>query len=540
MIKVSIFTHKLNMTSEISKSYKVEYLCTINSDGDFCTTISSFSSLLESYEKLKIDGKKLFWGEKEFLLEISDGTVLNSEHKFFHIKLTNNNDENKKEFLSALRVIRTILSKVNNGQPPEILWDDISSEYAVQSYPVIHQLENLMRKLITKFMITKVGLSWTKDNIPKEVSESIKKSNAAKKQNYIYDTDFIQLSNFLFKEYTTANVDEFVEKIKKANDVSDLNLEELKKIVPLSNWTRYFNPIVECTSDELASKWSKLYELRCKVAHNNFMDEEDFNNLITNSKAVQLIIQDAIDNLDKVNIKEEEKEELAENAAINLNKIYGEYVSKWKQIVKILQNISFTLTNTKRPFVTFDGIRHLYKNGYISETEFKKFDELRNLRNLIVHESNFVQDEMVLNSALKELVLWENKLSNIAALIEHNMGMYEISKSNNGQFRVALRSFNGELLLISENFKSKASAVNLVDSIAKNAINYDNFDIKETSNGKYYFDLKASNHQILATSKFYEDMASLTIGLELVKRNSLSNKIIDLTEVKDNLKGKEQ
>ncbi|WP_151762497.1 hypothetical protein, partial [Acinetobacter seifertii] len=219
-------------------------MCTIKSDGDFCTTISSFSSLLESYEKLKIDGKKLFWGEKEFLLEISDGTVLNSEHKFFHIKLTNNNDENKKEFLSALRVIRTILSKVNNSQPPEILWDDISSEYAVQSYPVIHQLENLMRKLITKFMITKVGLSWTKDNIPKEVSESIKKSNAAKKQNYIYYTDFIQLSNFLFKEYTTANVDEFVEKIKKANDVSDLNLEELKKIVPLSNWTRYFNPIV--------------------------------------------------------------------------------------------------------------------------------------------------------------------------------------------------------------------------------------------------------------------------------------------------------
>ncbi|WP_151760021.1 hypothetical protein, partial [Acinetobacter nosocomialis] len=243
------------MTSNSAKSYKVEYLCTIDSDGDFCKSISSFKSLLKSYDKLKIEDKKIVWDSKEFAFEISDGTVLNSNHKFFHLKFVNANANNKQEFLSLLKIIRTILSKVNNNQPPEILWDDISSEYAIQSYPVIHELENLMRKLITKFMITKVGLSWTKENIPKEVAESIKGTGTSKKQNYIYDTDFIQLSRFLFNEYTTTKVEDLVSKIKKANKIDELDFNDLKKVVPVSNWTRYFNPIVECTSEELSTKW---------------------------------------------------------------------------------------------------------------------------------------------------------------------------------------------------------------------------------------------------------------------------------------------
>lgn len=393
------------MTSETIKSQKVEYLCTIDSDGDFCTTKSSFCSLLESYEKLKIENNKLFWDGKEFQLEIYDGTVLNSTHKFFHLKLINTASENKSEFLSALKVIRKILSKVNNNQPPEILWDDISSEYAIQAYPVIHELENLMRKLITKFMITKVGLSWTKDNIPKEVAESIKKANSSKKQNYIYDTDFIQLSNFLFKDYTVARVEEFIEKIKKANEVSDLNLDELKKIVPQSNWTRYFNPIVECTSEELSSKWDKLYSLRCKVAHNNFMEEEDFNNLLKTSDSVKSIIQDAINNLDKVSINEEDKEDLAESAAINLNKMYGDFVVKWKIVLDILNTL--TVRNNKNYFSDIEVLSLILKKGYINESEYKNFQELKAIRNLIVHDSNFEISEMSLNSALKDLAVWE-------------------------------------------------------------------------------------------------------------------------------------
>ena len=201
------------MIDNTDKEYLVEYLCTLNSDGNFCNSVAGFKSLLESYEKLKIDENKIKWGTSEFNIEVGDGNVLNSNLKFFHLKLKNSIIENKSDFLELLKIIRTILSKVNNNQPPEILWDDISSEYAINSYPIIHELENLMRKLITKFMVTKVGLSWVKENIPKEVSDSIKSGGNSKKQNYIYDTDFIQLSNFLFKEYSLVNTDEIIDKL---------------------------------------------------------------------------------------------------------------------------------------------------------------------------------------------------------------------------------------------------------------------------------------------------------------------------------------
>lgn len=517
------------MTSETSKIYKVEYLCTIDSDGDFCTSIESFSSLLESYEKLKIDGKKLFWGDKEFQVEIYDGKVLNSEHKYFHLKVINPNIENKSDFLSVLKVIRTILSRVNNNQPPEILWDDISSEYAVKSYPIIHELENLMRKLITKFMITKVGLSWTKENIPKEVSESIKNSSASKKQNYIYNTDFIQLSNFLFNEYSMASSDKFIDEIKKAKKIGELNLDELKKIVPLSNWTRYFNPIVQCTSEELKKKWDILYQLRCKVAHNNFMNEDDFNNIIINSSDVKSIIQEAIDNLDKVTIKEEEKEELAENAAINLNKIYGEFVIKWKNIENILSTMSQKNTSKNKVISIIDNIRDLFKKGYITPREYKNFFELRNIRNLIIHDSNFELNEMSLNVFLKDLELWENKLQNISGLVEQSSGVYEISQAKDGQYRFVLKALNGEILLSSELYKDKVSAMNGINAIRNSAQDECNFEIIEAKNGKSYFHLKAKNHQMIGISQFYNDLEEVDLAIELVKKYSQSDKISDLS-----------
>lgn len=518
------------MSENSQNEYKVEYLCTLNSDGDFCTSISGFSSLLESYEKLKIDGNKIIWGEAEFHFEIFDGTVLNSKHKFFHLRLTNSVNENKADFLAVLKVIRTILSKVNNNQPPEILWDDISSEYAVLSYPVIHELENLMRKLITKFMITKVGLSWTKDNIPREVAESIKSTSTSKKQNYIYDTDFIQLSNFLFKEYTTANTDEFVEKIKKAKNISDLNLDDLKKIVPLSNWTRYFNPIVECTSDELKSKWDKLYILRCKVAHNNFMDEDDFENLISNSDKVKSIIQDAIRNLDKVIIDEEEKEELAENAAINLNKYYGEFVVKWKEVESILATLNLKNPDSKKSFSSMYIIQYLYELGYVNEKEMENFNDLRGLRNLIVHESNLNLNEIKLNSAFKDLDFWNAKLTKISHIILHPVGWYEISQFKDDDFRFVLKSSNGEILLTSEKFKSKLTLLNTIESIKTLGDNLDSFRVSISKNGKHYFNIVLKNNNIVATSQFYNDLVSFNSGINLVMNNIKANKIIDLSQ----------
>lgn len=519
------------MTSDNTKSYKVEYLCTIDSDGDFCTSISSFTSLLKSYDKLKIESKKIFWDKKEFSFEISDGTVLNSKHKFFHLKFINNNIDNKKEFLALLKVIRTILSKVNNKQPPEILWDDISSEYAIQSYPIIHELENLMRKLITKFMLTKVGLSWTEENIPREVADSIRGTSSVKKQNYIYETDFIQLSKFLFTEYTTTKVEDFINRIKKANKIDDLDFEELKKIVPLSNWTRYFKPIVGCTSEELSSKWDKLYKIRCKVAHNNFMDEGDFNNLISNSSDVKNIIQEAIKNLDKVNITEEDKEELAENAAISLNKIYGDFVVKWKKLDNILallnngnENPHYNSQKTKD-----SAFRELVKNELLNIRDYETYLNLRHIRNKIVHDANFELDEFYLNQALKDLEIVTDKLINLTYFMNNSNGYYEISKKNES-YSFVLRNAYGWMLLYGMPSLNKDEILKSIVELKEIAKDINNYEKIKGDGELYYFNLKGKNTLILATSEFYTSKDIVDSKIKETIIFSQTNQIIDRSD----------
>lgn len=516
------------MTSDSTKFYKVEYLCTIDSDGDFCKSISSFKSLLKSYDKLKIVDKKIIWDGKEFLFEISDGTVLNSNHKFFHLKFVNADASNNLEFLSLLKIIRTILSKVNNSQPPEILWDDISSEYAVQSYPVIHELENLMRKLITKFMITKVGLSWTKENIPKEVAESIKGTGASKKQNYIYDTDFIQLSRFLFNEYTTAKVEDFVNKIKKANKIEELDFNDLKKIVPVSNWTRYFNPIVECNSEELSTKWDKLYKLRCKVAHNNFMDEDDFTNLISLSNDVKLIIEAAINNLDKVSVTEEDKEELVENAAINLNKFYGTFVLEWKKLenILILLHKGRFEGHTKRDSL-LSIVESLTRNKYITLKDFHQFRHLYQMRNMIVHDANLELDEFQLNLALNDLETLINKINSISSSFNSSKGWYEIRKIGDA-YSFLLKNYESIPIMFSELYMDKESALHGIEKFKVRSSNLENYSKYDVASGGYAFNLLAENGSILATSTVYNNSEFRDNKLDETIKISETNMIVDL------------
>lgn len=197
------------------ETYKVEYLTIINSKEEFCKSIVSFNSFLQSYDNIRISGVKIKFEGLTFLYDVQFGDIVEGEQRYFHIRLVCDDAKNLDKFKAMLRAIRTLLTKAS-GKPPEVLWDDVSSELAGKAYPIVHELENLMRKLITKFMFIKIGLAWTKNSVPKEVSESVKTKKEVGGHNYLYDVDFIQLSNFLFREYATANSRKLVEKLGAA------------------------------------------------------------------------------------------------------------------------------------------------------------------------------------------------------------------------------------------------------------------------------------------------------------------------------------
>ena len=152
----------------------VEMLLIVNKDTSFGRSPSAYKKIIEASEEVIFSPKELKFKEQSFKYDISE---YGSNKETISVKLTLNDvsEDNLITFSRLTRLFKKISSESNLGST-QIIWDDISKYYSIQAYPLIHEIENLMRKLITKFMIHNVGLSWTKDSVPKEFSEALKKS----------------------------------------------------------------------------------------------------------------------------------------------------------------------------------------------------------------------------------------------------------------------------------------------------------------------------------------------------------------------------
>ena len=109
------------------------------------------------------------------------------------------------------------------------------------------------------------------------------------------------------------------------------------------------------------------------------------------------------------------------------------------------------------------------------------------------------------------------------------MGKFVITKRKNGEFQFSLKAGNGQEILGSEGYTTKAACLNGVESVRKNSQIDARFDRLESKNGKYYFNLKATNGQIIGTSEMYESTASRDNGIASVAKNALDSPIEDLT-----------
>jgi len=105
------------------------------------------------------------------------------------------------------------------------------------------------------------------------------------------------------------------------------------------------------------------------------------------------------------------------------------------------------------------------------------------------------------------------------------MGKFVIKTGSNGQYYFSLKADNGQKILASEGYTTKASCQNGIDSVKANAKADSNYERKNSSNGKYYFNLKASNGQIIGTSEMYESSSGRDNGIESVKSNAPGAKV---------------
>lgn len=109
------------------------------------------------------------------------------------------------------------------------------------------------------------------------------------------------------------------------------------------------------------------------------------------------------------------------------------------------------------------------------------------------------------------------------------MGKFEISKRKNDDYQFNLKAGNGQIILTSQGYNSKAGCENGIESVRTNSEDDNRYERNESSNGKPYFNLKAGNGQIIGSSEMYESVAARENGIASVKKNAKDASLDDLT-----------
>ncbi len=107
-------------------------------------------------------------------------------------------------------------------------------------------------------------------------------------------------------------------------------------------------------------------------------------------------------------------------------------------------------------------------------------------------------------------------------------GKFEVYKDKADEYRFRLKAGNGENILASEGYKSKASCMNGIESVRKNCTDDECIDVTETKAGKHKFNVKSRNHQVVGTSQSYDSMDSCKNGVKSVAKNAPDAEVVEV------------
>ncbi len=121
------------------------------------------------------------------------------------------------------------------------------------------------------------------------------------------------------------------------------------------------------------------------------------------------------------------------------------------------------------------------------------------------------------------------------------MGKFVIRETKTG-IKFDLKATNGQVILTSEVYTTKAACLNGIESVSNNAPKaavedqtkegyakekHPKFEIYQDNSGEYRFRLKATNGQIIGVSEGYKAWDSCQNGIESVKKNVVEAEIVE-------------
>ncbi len=91
---------------------------------------------------------------------------------------------------------------------------------------------------------------------------------------------------------------------------------------------------------------------------------------------------------------------------------------------------------------------------------------------------------------------------------------FETFKGLDGRYYFHARAVNGEIVLQSQGYTSKASATTGIASVQTNGTQAARYTVLPAADGKFYFHLKASNGRIIARGQTYETKYNAERGMQ--------------------------
>jgi uncharacterized protein len=107
-------------------------------------------------------------------------------------------------------------------------------------------------------------------------------------------------------------------------------------------------------------------------------------------------------------------------------------------------------------------------------------------------------------------------------------GKFELKQAKNGKYHFNLLAGNGQIIFSSQMYETKASATNGIASVQKNGVDDSRFERKEAKNGDPFFVLKAGNGQVIGQSEQYKSKASMENGIQSVMKNAPDAPIVEV------------
>ncbi|MBQ8298195.1 MAG: hypothetical protein IJX77_10485 [Ruminococcus sp.] len=375
---------------------KTEYLFPIDKTQGVAADEKTFRNLLMTSSEIEIDGNFICYKNEKYKYELKSYVIGDTDYVCHNFSMDCDaefdlDNGRLKTYQELLRKIKQIVGR--HSKEYEVLWDDISFNCSQKAYPLIYEIENLMRKFLTKFMTVNIGLKWEKANIPNQINKSKNKDKSTPEGNgFLYRLDFIELKNFMFDPFPrNSNMDELKKYISKKQDIPYAELEDY---IPKSNWDRFFKELVKVEGGHLAKKWGELYQLRCKVAHNNIFTPADYARVCEITAELKPPIEAAIKALDKVEVPEDDKEFVSETMVKSeKDELSGRFLEVYDtMVISMILLYHHEMANYRDIVIPENAsmgpvIMELRRNHYINDRQVGILNHIEQTRNLILHST---------------------------------------------------------------------------------------------------------------------------------------------------------